>query len=329
MISIVNYRERYLSDIETMNRDLAQEIRYLRDVVADSVCVALRDGEFAGAGLLALAQPSLAEGEKAENVYYRAEFQALPGIEEEAEASITLLEELMYRFDRLKPKDGPVPVLRVWVKATETAYSELLFDEGFRIGGVMTVMERTIEESEEEESYADESESFGTAYSPVYEPGEIALMRLECETDADDDTIFREFCDEESEWQEYFSVSARSFGEGQSENELRFRLQQPEGHVWLAVTDGQIAASLTTWPLGKGIYATESIFCAPEYRRRGITTRLMNHVFGILGETGARSARLTVYGDNLPAIRLYRKLGYSVAGELLEMHYFGKADRAL
>ena len=75
------------------------------------------------------------------------------------------------------------------------------------------------------------------------------------------------------------------------------------------------------------MYATENIFCDPDYRRKGITTRLLTYVFGKLFEANAQCARLTVYGDNLPAIRLYRKLGYSVAYELLEMHYYGRADR--
>ena len=133
MITIVNYRERYLSDIESMDAEMAAEIARHADVCRDTVCVALVDGTFAGAGLIAETNPYHAADDE-EWQYYRAEFRAVPGIEDEAEVSITLLEELQYRFGRLPGKDGRRPVLRVWVNSEDTAYTELLFDEGFRIG---------------------------------------------------------------------------------------------------------------------------------------------------------------------------------------------------
>lgn len=293
MVTIINYRERYESDAESLNPEMTREIRSLRDVVKDSVCVALCDGEFVGFGFLADANPYRVSAGEDKVRYLRAEFAVISGIEEEAEASVTLLEELMYRFDRLRCDDGRKPVMRVWVKAEETAYTELLFDEGFRVGNVMTVMTRPIDE--------DDWVSCG-------------------------DVEIREFFDSAEEWDQYFSVNARSFGEPDSENEMRFRLKNPDAHVWVAIADDTLVAAVSTWPVRGGVYATENIFCDPEYRRRGITTKLLTYVLGRLHEAGASEARLTVYGDNLPAIRLYRKLGYSVAYELLEMHYFGREE---
>lgn len=327
MISIVNYRERYQSDIEALDAEMAAEIVRHADVLKDTVCVALSDGRFVGAGLIMETNPYRVSAEEEEYQYLRAEYRVIPGIEEEAEASITLLEELQYRFDRLRRKGGRKPVLRVWVRAEDTAYTELLYDEGFSVGNVMTVMKRGIDETDE---WLDEEEPVmednrGPAYEPepLYgdEAREAAMER------GTDEPELREFYAAESEWDTYFEVNAKSFGQPDSENEMRFRLGNPDCRVWVAIADDRLVAAVSVWPLADHTYATENIFCDPSYQRRGITTRLMRFVLGKLYDEGAVCARLTVYGDNLSAIRLYRKLGYSVAYELLEMHYFGREDK--
>lgn len=329
MITIVNYRERYHSDIEAMDPEMAAEIARHADVCRDTVCVALSDGNFAGAGLIAETNPCRVSEDETWQ-YYRAEFRAIPGIEDEAEVSITLLEELQYRFGRLPGRDGRKPVLRLWVSAENTAYTELLFDEGFRVGNVMTVMTRPIDETDEllEEEKEEPEDNRGPAYEPEPEPqfsmGSDENWREDSESD---ETEIREFYDSPEEWRTYFEVNARSFGQPDSENEMRYRLGNPNCHVWVALRDDALVAAVSAWPLGDGVYATENIFCDPKYQRRGITTRLLSYALGKLYDEGAVAARLTVYGDNLPAIRLYRKFGYSVAYQLLEMHYFGKEDR--
>lgn len=330
MITIVNYRERYLSDIEALDAEMAAEIVRHADVCRDTVCVALTDGEFAGAGLIAETNPYHVSDEE-EWQYYRAEFRAIPGTEDEAEVSITLLEELQYRFGRLPGRDGRKPVLRVWVNAEDTAYTELLFDEGFRVGNVMTVMTRPIDETDELlEGQEEPEDNRGPAYDPE------ANLSFGSGSDEDwrdvdaaaDETEIREFFDSPEEWMAYFEVNARSFGQPDSENEMRYRLGNPDCHVWVAIRDDALVAAISVWPLGSGIYATENIFCDPRYQRRGITSKLLAHALGKLYDQGAVAVRLTVYGNNLPAIRLYRKFGYTVAYQLLEMHYFGKEDRA-
>ncbi len=325
MVTIVNYRERYQSDLEKLQPEMARELRMHPDVVRETACVALSDGVFIGAGFLAEANPYRVDAGDEQVRYLRAEFAVLQGCDEEAEASILLLEELQYRFDRLRATDGRKPVMRVWVKSEDTAYTELLFDEGFRVGNVMTVMARDIDETDEwlEDEIAEvlAEENRGPAYEPLL--ADDADLASQAETDIE----LREFYDSESEWRQYFAANARSFGEPDSENEMRFRLKNPNAHVWVAIADDRLVAAASTWPVADGVYATENIFCDPDYRRKGITTRLLKYVFGKLYDAEARCARLTVYGDNLPAIRLYRKLEYSVAYELLEMHYYGKADR--
>lgn len=52
----------------------------------------------------------------------------------------------------------------------------------------------------------------------------------------------------------------------------------------------------------------------PEYRRRGVGTRLMNYIERDLQKRGYGYANLNVGQDNPGALRLYERLGYSVIG---------------
>ena len=87
MVTIVNYRERYQSDLEKLQPEMARELRMHPDVVRETACVALSDGVFIGAGFLAEANPYRVDAGDEQVRYLRAEFTVLPGCDEEAEAS--------------------------------------------------------------------------------------------------------------------------------------------------------------------------------------------------------------------------------------------------
>ena len=55
-----------------------------------------------------------------------------------------------------------------------------------------------------------------------------------------------------------------------------------------------------------------SIAVLPEYRRKGIATALMLGAMKALKEYGAKECFLEVRVSNLPAISLYRKLGFQI-----------------
>lgn len=52
----------------------------------------------------------------------------------------------------------------------------------------------------------------------------------------------------------------------------------------------------------------------PEERGRGLATRLLNHVLHVLERSGRPRAHLEVASDNLSALSLYERLGFSVSG---------------
>lgn len=61
---------------------------------------------------------------------------------------------------------------------------------------------------------------------------------------------------------------------------------------------------------------------APNYRKKGVATKLLTEVEGYLKQRGVSECRLEVREDNHAAIKLYHKLGYQTVGKL--ERYYGK-----
>jgi [ribosomal protein S18]-alanine N-acetyltransferase len=61
---------------------------------------------------------------------------------------------------------------------------------------------------------------------------------------------------------------------------------------------------------------------APNYRKKGVATKLLTEVEGYLKQRGVSECRLEVREDNHAAIKLYHKLGYETVGKL--ERYYGK-----
>jgi ribosomal-protein-alanine N-acetyltransferase len=61
---------------------------------------------------------------------------------------------------------------------------------------------------------------------------------------------------------------------------------------------------------------------APNYRKKGVATKLLSEVECFLRQRGVSECRLEVREDNHAAIKLYHKLGYQTVGKL--ERYYGK-----
>jgi ribosomal-protein-alanine N-acetyltransferase len=61
---------------------------------------------------------------------------------------------------------------------------------------------------------------------------------------------------------------------------------------------------------------------APNYRKKGVATKLLSEVECYLRQRGVNECRLEVREDNHAAIKLYHKLGYQTIGKL--ERYYGK-----
>jgi [ribosomal protein S18]-alanine N-acetyltransferase len=60
----------------------------------------------------------------------------------------------------------------------------------------------------------------------------------------------------------------------------------------------------------------------PNFRRRGIGEKLLQEIEELFKQKGVKASALEVREDNVPAIELYRKLGYEKIGRL--RNYYGE-----
>ena len=60
-----------------------------------------------------------------------------------------------------------------------------------------------------------------------------------------------------------------------------------------------------------------AISMLPNFRGRGVGSRIMEHLFGLLHERGYRQTSLSVQKNNL-AVRFYKRLGYEITGERVD-----------
>ena len=64
-----------------------------------------------------------------------------------------------------------------------------------------------------------------------------------------------------------------------------------------------------------------NLYVLPEYRRKGIGTRLVNECLKKMKDSSVKTIRLNVVKDNQPAINLYEKLGFKI-------HNYGMSKEA-
>ncbi len=95
------------------------------------------------------------------------------------------------------------------------------------------------------------------------------------------------------------------------ESELR---NQDTSHVYVLRTDGQTVAGFCSFWLIVDEVHINSLAVRPEFRGRGYGTALLRHILREGRRQGAQRATLEVRLSNQPALRLYTRLGFEVAG---------------
>jgi ribosomal-protein-alanine N-acetyltransferase len=89
---------------------------------------------------------------------------------------------------------------------------------------------------------------------------------------------------------------------------------------------GTVVGYLCRW-LTAGVLEIQNIAVHPDWRRRSIGRRLVEHVLTEGSQLGARAALLEVRRHNLPAIALYRGLGFRETGA--RSRYYADGEDAL
>jgi GNAT superfamily N-acetyltransferase len=92
-----------------------------------------------------------------------------------------------------------------------------------------------------------------------------------------------------------------------------------DGYVW--VENGKLVgnATLSCISRERGQYAVHNVAVHPGYQGRGIAGRLMQALLMLARDADARMVVLEVQNRNLPAQRLYRRLGFEVYDTVTEL----------
>jgi ribosomal protein S18 acetylase RimI-like enzyme len=117
----------------------------------------------------------------------------------------------------------------------------------------------------------------------------------------------------EQEKKQYLEAETKSnSGVCWSINQLRWYSFGPEWDTFTAFSGDKVIGSTMTWGITDERSATENIFVIPEWRRKGVAKLVITDALKFLKNKGKKIATLCVFGDNKPAIALYKSLGYKM-----------------
>jgi ribosomal protein S18 acetylase RimI-like enzyme len=100
------------------------------------------------------------------------------------------------------------------------------------------------------------------------------------------------------------------------EQRWRSRLETPGTYNIVAMLDGQPVGMASGIPGDKDVSELRSVWVSPPARGRGVGDRLVAAVEVWAKESGAKALKLAVIPGNEPAIALYRRNGFVIAGEV-------------
>lgn len=95
---------------------------------------------------------------------------------------------------------------------------------------------------------------------------------------------------------------------------------------WLVAADGETVAGYIGSQTVMGETDMMNVAVHPDYRRRGIAEALVNALVAGLKEQGSHSLTLEVRASNVPAQKLYEKLGFTMIGKRPRYYHNPKED---
>lgn len=109
-------------------------------------------------------------------------------------------------------------------------------------------------------------------------------------------------------------LDRKSFSLPWPERSFRFELTaNPASRCWVAELDGKIVGMIVVWLIIDEAHVA-TLATHPDFRRRGVGTKLLSHSLRYMMDEGARSSFLEVRESNISAQELYRKFGYEASG---------------
>jgi ribosomal-protein-alanine N-acetyltransferase len=109
-------------------------------------------------------------------------------------------------------------------------------------------------------------------------------------------------------------LDQKSFSLPWPERSFRFELTaNPASRCWVAELEGKLVGMIVVWLIVEEAHVA-TIATHPDFRRKGIATKLLSHALRNMIQEGARSSFLEVREHNLGAQEMYRKFGYEASG---------------
>ena len=84
----------------------------------------------------------------------------------------------------------------------------------------------------------------------------------------------------------------------------------PQGRLILCRLQGAPAGCIAVKPLGGGLCEMKRLFVRPEFRGKGIGLKLATRIIADARQIGYRAMRLDTIATMVPAMALYRQLGF-------------------
>ena len=306
MTKICRFDASFSQELNRLFGSLKKEIEKHGDVLKETISVAVDDGILLGICFLT-ATSSYRYADREHPGYLNMNFEVIPG-ENEVEVSALLIDTLIkdYKFICKKEKNKRI-ILRTFCSASSNEYLSFLTSFGFRAHYFMYRMKKDLTGAVPVQGNGDFEFDI---FSKDRKRERISVRTIRAGSDGSIDGL-----------EDYFEANGRAFGIPDSENELEFRLKEQNGVQFIARAGDKLVAAVSVWENGRGSVSTENIFCSEEYRRCGVTEKMLRGVSSYLAGKGYREATLFVYGVNTFAVALYTKLGYNIYGGLLHMLY--------
>lgn len=110
------------------------------------------------------------------------------------------------------------------------------------------------------------------------------------------------------------AIDQVSFSLPWPERSFRFEIaDNPASRAWVAELDGRIVGMIVAWLLVDEAHIA-TIATHPEFRRKGIASRLLIYALEYMRSEGARTSVLEVRESNAAAQEMYRKFGFEESG---------------
>ncbi len=138
------------------------------------------------------------------------------------------------------------------------------------------------------------------------------------------DIILRSFI--EADLPAILAIEESSFSSPWTRTAFLYELQNPHSRLTVAEREGEVVGYICCWDVADEVQIL-NVAVHPHFRRQGIADLLLRSALEDGQRSGVQSANLEVRGSNLPAIQLYKKLGFRQVG--MRRGYYADGEDAL